>query len=151
MAKVTISGVGPLYDGEYDLGFLDSLNGNELHLIKQVAGVRLGEIDEALRAADYDVYVSVAACALWRNGKVTKQTVLAVVDLMMAAEAGVCQFDWTDVDEDEGDDASPPARLPSEPEPPSSSDESSKPSSETSSSTSDDRPEMTLVSTGAPG
>ncbi len=44
MPKITITGVDNRVDGAYDLDLDDNFTGKELHLIKQIAGVRVGEI-----------------------------------------------------------------------------------------------------------
>jgi hypothetical protein len=68
MAILKIQDVHPQTDGEYEID-LAGLNGREAHLIKQVSGVRLGEIAEALGAGDYDVVVAIAKIVLDRAGK----------------------------------------------------------------------------------
>lgn len=70
MAKkfLVISGISP-YDGEYpvdDSGFTN----REYHYIKQVSGVRAGELAEAAAAGDRAVEVALTAITLQRNGKV---------------------------------------------------------------------------------
>lgn len=67
MTKVSLTGLG-VFNGEYDLD-LGYFTNRELHLIKQVSGVRAGEIAEALGAGDNDVLVALAAIAAKRAGK----------------------------------------------------------------------------------
>jgi hypothetical protein len=145
MLQATVSGVPP-YDGDYDLDLEHQFNGNELHLIKKVAGVRLGEIDEALRAKDYDLYVALAAIGIWRAGKVTKNNVHDLVELLMEAEGGKISF--KDTDDEQGDETGPPAVAPSGPGSSGASNVSLLPSSEDLSSTGDDPPETNPLSTG---
>lgn len=143
MTKVVVSGV-PAFDGTYDLDAVDTFTGHELHLIKKVAGVRLAEIEDAMDAADYDLYVALAAIMVIRAGKATRQQAMQVVDLLLDADAGSVKFDFTK-DEQE-DDARPP-----EPESQTleSNAGSSTPSSPTSPDTGEDPPVMSLVSTGS--
>lgn len=67
--KIIIKGV-PGWDGSYDLD-LDAqpFTNGELHLIKQISGVRAGELREALDAGDNDVFVSFAMVSLERSGR----------------------------------------------------------------------------------
>lgn len=53
-------------DKKYDLN--PPFTNRELHVIKTVAGVRAGEIFEALNAGDSDVLVALAHVAVIRNG-----------------------------------------------------------------------------------
>lgn len=66
MDKVVLKNVMP-YDGEYDIDTSYFTN-REFHTIKRIAGVRAGELDEALTAGDMDVVVAVAVIALQRSG-----------------------------------------------------------------------------------
>lgn len=76
MAKqyLVITGIPP-YDGEYpieDNGFTQK----EYHFIKQVSGVRAGELQEAMAAGDVAVGVALTAITLERNGKTVHLPVL---------------------------------------------------------------------------
>lgn len=65
--KIVIDGVDGL-DGEYpiDLSYFTS---RELHAIKKLTGLRVGELDDAMAAGDSDVLVAFAVLALQRNDK----------------------------------------------------------------------------------
>lgn len=65
--KIVLSNVPP-YDGEYELD-VTYLTNRELHTIKNLCGLRAGELDDALQAGDSDVIVALAVIALERNGK----------------------------------------------------------------------------------
>lgn len=137
MLELTLKGTA--WDGVYGLD-LDTLNGRELHLVKNISGVRLGEMEDALLADDYDLYVAFAAIAIVRDGKVQKEGARLVADSLMEGVAGSLSVDWK---KDEGDDAGPPALPPSEPS--GSGGSSSTPSD----AASGDTQETTLASTGA--
>src|SRR5262245_29847989 len=66
MAHFKIEGLHP-YDGEYPFN-VDTLTNRELHTIKQLAGVRANEIEEAAEAGDNDLIVAFAIIALQRAG-----------------------------------------------------------------------------------
>jgi hypothetical protein len=67
MAKLKIEGVPP-YDGEYDLD-IAAFTGTELHTIKQISGVRAGELQDGLQAGDYDLVVAFTVIVLQRAGQ----------------------------------------------------------------------------------
>lgn len=64
--KIVITGIPP-YDGAYP--FEGGFNYGELHTIKRIAGVRAGQLFDALEAGDSDVIVAAAIIALERAGK----------------------------------------------------------------------------------
>jgi hypothetical protein len=67
--RIVISGV-EAYDGEYEIDItLEPLTNRELHTIKQISGLRLGEFQDAVRANDNDFYVALTVVALERAGK----------------------------------------------------------------------------------
>lgn len=66
MVSVILKGVSP-WDGSYDVGNLDFTN-RELFEIKNICGVRAGELLEALDAYDAGAYVAVAVVAASRHG-----------------------------------------------------------------------------------
>ena len=66
MDKIRIEGVPP-WDGDYD--FDPSFKNRELNRIKNITGIRGGEIAEALAAGDTDLMVALAVLALERQGK----------------------------------------------------------------------------------
>lgn len=98
MAKLKIEGVGPHADGEHEID-LAGLNGREAHLIKQVSGVRLGEIGEALNAGDYDVVVAIAKIVLDRAGQTVP--VAALLEAPIGKITVDLTSDATDAKEDE--------------------------------------------------
>ncbi len=67
MANVVIKNV-PGIDGSYELE-LGRFTLGELHVIKKQAGVRAGEIEDAMRAGDTDLLVAFALIALKRAGR----------------------------------------------------------------------------------
>lgn len=126
--KIVIKGVPP-YDGEYPIDF-ETLTMGELHTLKRVAGVRVGEIGDALAAGDSDVVVAFALIAMQRAGKEVDEQAIwkATIDSISVEIA------------DRGD-AVPPAGAASEP--PTSSGSSSEPPS-------DENPENDPSFTGVP-
>lgn len=147
--KVTITGAPP-FDGAYDMDMGLPLNGRELHVIKELAGVRLGEIDDALEASDYDVLIAFAAIALTRAGKVKKTDTLKVArEVLLEAAAGEIMIEADEEQEADADD--PPAVTPSEPVGTLGGNGSSESSSEASSGTGDGPPAITLAPTGTLG
>jgi hypothetical protein len=139
MAKVIITNVDAL-NGEYDIDTNAVLNGHEAHVLKQIAGVRLGELREAMERGDYDVLVAFAVISLWRNGKTNRENTLEAAELILAAPVGSVDFQAGE------QDARPP-----EDERRNDSDANSRTSSASLKSAGDDRQETTLVSTGNPG
>lgn len=138
----------PGFDGSYDLD-LDNApwTARELHWIKKITGLRLGEFEEALEALDYDVVVSFALVALVRSGKVSRQDWQRMSDFLLDAEIGKITIEPI---LEEGDDSPPPSRT-QENETVSSngSDGNQMSSSDSSSSTGEVSPETTPVFSGA--
>ena len=97
---IHIEGI-PGLDGDYPLPDTE-FTGRELHLIKQHAGVRAGEIEEALDAGDYDVILCVTMIAMQRAGRTVD------MDALLDASTGKIQV----IAED---DAGPPALTPTGP------------------------------------
>ena len=64
--KLVIKNLHP-YDGEYELE-LSGLTNRDYHRIKQLSGVRAGELGEAMQAGDIGVFVAVTEMILKRNG-----------------------------------------------------------------------------------
>jgi hypothetical protein len=137
----------PGFDGTYEWDPERQFNGHELHIVKKVAGVRLGEIEEALTAGDYDVIVAITAIMMCRSGRVTRAQVPELVDVLLEAEGGKITIEEVD---EVADDLPPSVASP---EPVSTSDaiESSGLSSVGSSSTGDDPLETSLRAIGSPG
>lgn len=100
-SHVHIEGVPP-YNGDWELD-VTSLNGEELHTIKMISGVRANELEEAFEAGDYDLVIAFAVISLKRAGQRPD------VDLLRAAQVGKIILNAG-----EEDDARPPAlRMPS--------------------------------------
>lgn len=143
MGRIVLEGTA--FDGAYELDFEQVYSGHELHLIKKLAGLRLGEIQEAVKAGDYDLYVAFAVIALWRAGKVQRDRALEAADVLLEAPAGSIAF------EDE-DDARPPEQTPTNSSGDSGrQDESSESLSPDSSGAGDDHQETTHERIGLPG
>lgn len=108
MYEFTLTGVVP-YDGAYEIDLnLSKIKGDELHLIKAVSGVRLGELPDALGKADWDVIVAYATIALIRNGKITKEMGRRTADLILAEPVDCITF--RDLDEETVDPPLVPPR-----------------------------------------
>jgi hypothetical protein len=131
--KIVIEGVPP-YDGEYDFD-ADYMTMRELHIIKQLTGLRVGEFQEALAQADTDVILGLAVIALRRNGKEVNE------DALWDAEAGAITYVAEEVEA-----ASPPEQQPEAGDEPSDS----RPSSGVASSTPSANPENGQSPTGQP-
>lgn len=132
MPKIVIEGVPP-YNGEYEIDF--DFSNRELHTIKQVSGVRAGEIVEAGLKGDNDLIIALAMIALRRTGLVVDE------DRIWDAQAGKITFDAVEAD------AFPP------PQPSSGGDEKQSEqtaSSGESSNGTGDHPENGRSSTGIP-
>jgi hypothetical protein len=105
--KLVVKGVAP-WDGEYDFdSFTDGTN-REYHRIKEISGVRAGELIEALGAGDTGAWVGFALMILARHDK------HALPDEFWDAPENA--IDWK-VDEPVGDVADPPTVPPSGSEP----------------------------------
>lgn len=148
MLQVNVSDV-PGFDGTYEWDAERQFNGHELHIVKKVAGVRLGEIEEALAAGDYDVIVAITAIMVCRSGRVTRAQVPELVDVLLDAEGGKITIE--EVAEGEGDADGPPAVVPPGNEPSGDGNVSSIRSSVGSSSTGDDPPAIIPRAIGSPG
>lgn len=142
MLKIKIAGVAP-FEGTFDAD-LSRFNGRELHLIKELSGVRLGEIEEALNANDYDVVVAIAVIALVREGRVQKDAALRAARELMEADMGKITLFNPEVVTGEVEEG-PPSQTPI------GVDGTSESSSPSSSSTSDDLQETPPSSTGQGG
>lgn len=106
MDALTIEGIAG-YNGDYPLDMTYFTN-RELHLIKEVSGVRAGELEEAFAAGDNDLMVAIAAIMIWRKTG-TKPN----LDALWDAEAGKFTFNMEDSeDEPEDDDSLPPKIAP---------------------------------------
>ena len=141
MATIRVEGVAP-WDGDYpfDIGYFTN---RELHLIKQVADVRAGELEDEFRRGNNDLIVAVALIAARRNGKD-----IPVEDLWEATVGAIT----LDGDETDNGDVVPPAQVTSTVTG-SNGDVSVAPvlSGSSSSGSADAPQETTLSSTGRPG
>jgi len=136
--KIKIDGV-PGFNATYDLD-MTYFTMRELHTVKTIAGVRAGEMSEAITAGDNDLMVAFAVIAVGRSGKTIHP------DLLWDARSGTITVIADDVPEDE--DPNPTVQqTPSS----SSTTEDPKPhSSETSSDDSAVSPEDDPSLTGTP-
>lgn len=115
----------PPYDGEYPFD-IEGFTNRELHRIKQLTGLRVGELQEAFEAGDNDVIVALAVIVLERSGRKVEDQVI------WNAEAGTIRLEFEDQQTEAGeqDDPSiapqpanggpsgnPPAALPQENDP----------------------------------
>lgn len=99
-AKIIIEGLRP-HDGEYELD-ISRFTMRELHTIKRIAGIRAGEIADALKATDTDVVVALAVVALNRAGKDPDE------DRLWDSQTGMIKLVFEESDE------SPPEEEPAE-------------------------------------
>lgn len=97
MASVVIKGV-PGVDGSYELE-LGRFTLGELRIIKKEAGVRAGEIEDAMRAGDTDLLVAFALIALKRAGRDVAS------ERLWEADSGGIELDLSD--EAEGEEPTP--------------------------------------------
>jgi hypothetical protein len=135
VAKIVIRGV-PEYDGEYEFD-ADHLTNGELHTIKKISGVRPNEFDDAINAADNDLFVAFVVIALERAGH--------QVDMRVIWAARTECFDIDLTGEEGEDDADPP------PPPTALSPPGSKPPSGSSSPATTAPPESGQSPTGTQG
>ena len=91
--KVKVDGREYPFNGE--------LTGREVSTIKRISGIRLAELDDAISAGDYDVYVAFAVIAMGRAG------VLVSEDDLLDRPASAIEF----IVEEE-DEADPPVEEP---------------------------------------
>lgn len=120
--KIVLAGIRKGVDGEYPcdivgmltVGHPEMLTYREGHRLKQMTGIRSGEIDEALAKGDTDLIIGLAAIVLARDGKTVSDDLLWDAPM----EAGVTLILG---DRDEDEDADPLAETPSS----ESSDENS--------------------------
>lgn len=109
--KLIVKGLGPI-DGEYDcelagmlsLGSPETLTNREGHRIKQMTGLRAGELEDAMTAGDSDLLLALAAIVLARHSKHVAD------DLLWDAPIGSA-LNWV-LDQTEGDEADPPTVTP---------------------------------------
>jgi len=116
---LTVEGVLP-WDGKYDFPDFAFTN-RELHRIKQISGVRAGELIEALDANDRAAVVGVAVVVMGRHGK------LVDPDDLWDATAGAFYLEFV---ADAGEGVADPPTQPSSGSETGSPDEPSGGSSE---------------------
>lgn len=143
-----LEGLSRYLDGEYPfdlrglltIGHEECMTNREIHRIKTMAGVRFGELPDALAAEDMDVRTAIAAIVLTRAGKRFEE------DVLWDGTLGSISFRISDLVDEEDADLTP---LPDEPGKSSerSSDGSSS-SSGTSSDSSSETPESARSRTG---
>lgn len=100
MLRFKIENLHP-YNGEHPLELEQGFTNRELHTIKEVAGVRANEVEEAFNAGDNDILVALAVIALRRAGLPIH------MDTIWDAPAGAIK-----VLADTEDDAGPPDLTP---------------------------------------
>lgn len=93
--KLTIEGIPP-YDGDYSMD--ETFTNREMHRIKELCGLRGGEVFDALVSADMGGYVAVATVLLERAG------VIVDPDMLWDAPSGKIRLDASS----NGSDARPP-------------------------------------------
>jgi hypothetical protein len=103
----------PPYDGEYELDLDIAFSTFEWRWIKQIAGYKPLTIAQAFEDGDPDVFCALAVIAMNRAGKVTRENVLEVADVLAEAPFDGSRIQFKD--EQEVEDESPP-ELTSEPE-----------------------------------
>ncbi len=110
MDKLTIEGVSPRFDGEYEcdirgmIQFLTSdeaLTGDEAYFIQEQSRVRGNELIDAFCAGDVKFLMALAVVVLARKGKQID------IDVLMQKKAGVCRFDFEPTPEEEEQAAHP--------------------------------------------
>lgn len=94
MNTLTITGV-PAYDGTYEFEGFEDFTNRELHRIKKMTGLRVGELQDAWENSDNDVVVALAVVVLERNGK------QVIDDLLWDAPAGTFMFDFADSEQED--------------------------------------------------
>ena len=133
------------YNGEYETPAAGSWTAREFNYIKQVSGVRAGELNAALAAGDMAAIVAVAAVTLQRHG-------VPDVNLEVLWEMTEENFEAV---QDEGDEGRPPESATSGGQQNRAAavakpNDLTEPSGETGLETGESNP-RTPLATGAPG
>lgn len=105
--RIQVKGLGKL-DGEYEVD-AEKFTNRDLHTIKQIAGVRAGELEEAWASIDNDLLVAFTVVALRKQGFTVDNDVLEAI---WDADLGSLTFVAGDEEET---DAGPPSQTPSGP------------------------------------
>ena len=140
MNKLIIEGVPP-YDGTHEFEDFASFTNRELHRIKKMTGIRVGEFSEALGAGDNDLLVALATVILERNGITVND------DILWDADAGAITMDFTTEDAEDPTQGSLPLL---ESDSPTKIDVLQSPSGNGSSKPSTPSPEIAPSPTGDP-
>lgn len=82
--KIVIEKVKP-YDGEYELDFAQALSAREWRWMKQISQGDITPLAASENLSDPDFIVALAVIAMCRAGKITKDQVLNVADVLADA------------------------------------------------------------------
>jgi hypothetical protein len=104
--KIIIEKVKP-YDGEYELDFTQALSAREWRWVKQISQGDITPLAAAENLSDPDFIVALAVIAMCRAGKITKDQVLSVADVLADAPMDGAHITLLIGEEDE--DEIPPA------------------------------------------
>jgi hypothetical protein len=113
MDRVVITGIPP-FDGEFELDLSTRVFSTlEWRWIKKISGYLPLTIQDGLEGGDPDIFVVMAIVALYRSGKIAKEQVFAVADVLAEPP-----FDGSAIQiivgepEQEADEDRPPASSP---------------------------------------
>ena len=101
--QVVLDTVGvPQLNGTYDLDF--EFDHGELHLIKDVAGLRGLEVDDAMEAGDTDLILCLGVIGSLRAGRLKPSDTREAVAALMKEKVGTIKL--ADTEDDEAPEAS---------------------------------------------
>ena len=133
----------PLYKGEFDLDVAEQpLTSLEWRWMKKISGYLPLTLGEGLAGGDPDIYIAFAVIALVRAGKIGREQALTAADHLADAPFGSA-ITFIGEEQQEEEDADPPAMPAEAGQPPRSTGGSSASTS--------DLPEPTRLRTGALG
>ena len=115
MASIIIKGIKP-WDGEYDLVTDRAFNAREWRCIKKVSGYMPLTVSDGFAGGDPDLFVALAVVAMTRQGKVERDDMLRVADLLAEMPfdgASITMVGDEVADDDLPLDSSPPPEEPS--------------------------------------
>jgi hypothetical protein len=115
MASIIIQGLKP-WDGEYDLVTDRAFNAREWRCIKKVSGYMPLTVSDGFAGGDPDLFVALAVVAMTRQGKVERDDMQRVADLLaeMPFDGASISMVGDEVTDDELPlDSSPPPVEPS--------------------------------------